>query len=215
MSNNPKSSSNSHALASVFGDIIAQAAKTAANTGATDAARRQQETRTRRLSGAGTASLILLDVSASMDERAGARRKIDILRDALAGVLPSPTRQHLIAFSSVPTALSSLADLSAPSGSTALHLALALAASHRPRHTLVVSDGRPDDETAALAEADRLPGIIDVLYVGADSDAQAMAFMRRLARAGAGRVVVHDVVRQATPAQLGTAIRGLLPAPTK
>lgn len=30
-----------------------------------------------------------------------------------------------------------------------------------------------------------------------------------------GHVVVHDVVRQATPAQLGTAIRGLLPAPTK
>ena len=55
-------------LSTVFGSILADAAKTPARTGVTEQFARRQE-------GAGTASLILLDVSSSMADRAGSRRK--------------------------------------------------------------------------------------------------------------------------------------------
>ena len=124
----------------------------------------------------------------------------------------------LIAFSSAPQVIPGLSDLPEPSGGTALHSALTLCASFRPRHTLIVSDGQPDDAPAALSAADALPGQIDVIYVGPDNDADAMAFMRKLARLGGGRVVVHDMKKNnarqpGPPAQLAQAIRGLLPAP--
>jgi len=48
---------------------------------------------------------------------------------------------------------------------------------------------------AALAEADRLTGVIHALYVGPDGDAAAIAFMRRLARLGGGSAVVHDLAK--------------------
>jgi hypothetical protein len=200
----PRDLSKFDALSNAFAGVIAQAAKSPAQTGVT-------EKFARRLVGAGTNSLVLLDVSASMQESVGTVRKIDLLRNALAAVLPA-SPAALIAFNSAPVRINSLADLPSPAGSTALHLALNAAAASLPRHTLIVSDGQPDDEAAALAAADRLTGLIDVLYVGADGDAAAIAFMRRLARTGGGRVVVHDVTKQAQPRYLGAAIRGLLPA---
>ena len=150
-----------------------------------------------RLSGAGTATVLLADVSSSMAESAGARPKIALLREALDSVWPSVSGAVLVAFGSIAAAVRSPADLPAPAGGTALHLALDAAAAHRPRKTVVVSDGRPDSEDAALDAAHRLPGLIDVIYCGPDSDAQAIDFLRRLARLGGGRVVVADVAREA------------------
>lgn len=193
-------------LSNIFAGVIAQAAQAPAETGAV-------ERFARRVRDAGTAQVILLDVSGSMADLAGGRRKIEILRDALAATLPASPGATLIAFASRPEPLASLAALPEPHGGTALHLALDAAAVHRPRHTLVVSDGQPDDAQAALDAAERLTGRIDVIYVGSDSDAAAVAFMRRLARTGGGSAVVHDVAKRTPPALLAQEIRGLLPAP--
>lgn len=167
-----------------------------------------------RLDGAGAGVVILADVSSSMDERAGLRRKIEVLAEALNGLWPELRGARLIAFGSTAREVGSPSDLPAPSGGTALHLALEEAAAGRPGKTVVISDGRPDSESAALAAADRLPGVIDVIYCGPDSDQQAIDFMYRLARAGGGRIFIRDIARD-PGLRLGSAIRALvgLPAP--
>ncbi len=167
-----------------------------------------------RIAGAGSGVVILADVSSSMGEAAGRRRKADLLADAIASAWPDLPGATLIAFGSTVSAVPGPSDLPPPSGGTALHLALDAAAAVHPARTLVVSDGRPDSESAALASADRLAGVIDVIYCGPDSDAEAIAFMYRLARVGCGRVVVRDVARESRP-RLDTAVRAALglPAP--
>lgn len=159
-----------------------------------------------RADSAGSGQVVLADVSGSMAEDAwGGRRKVEVLRGALEGAGPA----RLIAFASRPTPVSSPAALPEPGGSTALHLALDEAARVRPARTLVVSDGRPDSEWDALAAADRLPGAIDVIYVGPDGDHAAIDFMRRLASRGGGRYHGCDLRRSSAPL-LGSAVRALL-----
>lgn len=169
--------------------IIAKAAKSLpTDTGATA---RYKE----RLDCATSGVVILCDTSGSMGERAGSRRKIDHLREAVGGVIADLPDADLIAFDSGPRRVTLAADIPEPSGGTALHLALDQSATLRPRKTIVVSDGSPDSESAALAAAERLPGIIDVIYCGRDGDTKALDFMRRLARVGGGQVVTCDLVR--------------------
>lgn len=158
----------------------------------------------KRLESAGSGCVILADVSSSMAEPAGARTKIEVLREALASAPPA----RIIAFSSIPVEIFSPEALPYPSGGTALHLALAMAATMRPERTLVVSDGRPDGEGEAMAAASVLPGTIDVIYCGPDSDAGARDFLMRLARTGGGRYVAYDLQRGSVA--LAPAIRKLL-----
>jgi len=167
-----------------------------------------------RIEGAGAGVVILADVSSSMDERSGRRSKIQVLAEALDGLWAELPGARLIAFGSTASEIASPAELPSPSGGTALHLALELAALSRPAKTVVISDGRPDHESAALAVADRLSGVIEVVYCGPDSDQQAIVFMYRLARAGGGRVFIRDVVRDPS-LRLGSAVRAMvgLPAP--
>jgi hypothetical protein len=195
-------------LSNPLQSLIAGAARSLpATTGATERSRS-------RLTGAGTGTVILADVSSSMDERAGNRRKADILREALEGLWPEMPGARLIAFGSTAREIDDPRDLPAPSGGTALHLALDAAAIHRPRKTVVITDGRPDGEQAALDAAGRVPGLIDVIYCGPDSDAQALDFLRRLMRIGGGIIIVRDLVKDAR-LRLAPAIRDVLglPAP--
>lgn len=151
---------------------------------------------------------VLCDVSSSMDEAAGAKRKIDVLRAALA-MLPQDVR--IVAFSSYAAEIAAGAALPEPNDSTALHLALDCAAGIEPGRVIVISDGRPDDERAALTAAARLDARIDVIYCGPDNDRQGLAFMRRLARGG-GQVHRRSMARE--PQRLAATLRTLaLPAP--
>ncbi len=179
-----------------FAAILAAAA-TAPQTGAV--AKYQ-----RRLDAPGTTQVVVLDVSSSMAEMAGAQTKIELLRDALAGAPPA----RLIAFGSTAAEIASAVDLPAPSGGTAMHLALDLAATMHPWRTLVISDGQPDSEDSAIAAAARLPGTIDVIFCGPDSDTAARAFLMRLARAGCGRYVGHDL--RVGPRTLAPAVHLML-----
>jgi hypothetical protein len=161
------------------------------------------------------AVVVLCDCSGSMAESAGGRRKIDHATEALASVLPNVPGAVVVAFSSdaEESLLGSVTTLPEPSGGTAMHRGISAAGAHNPRLTVIISDGLPDSEEAALAAAEKLPGRIDVIYCGPDSDATALAFMRRLARIGCGTVVP---VNLATPRALTSAVQRLaLPSPRR
>lgn len=158
----------------------------------------------------GSGAAILADVSGSMAELAGSRPKIELLREALVDVLASHPDARLIAFASrarvcTPT------DLPAPGGGTNLAGAIDTLVPAAPALTIVISDGQPDAAAAALTAAARLTGVIHTLYCGRDDDAAAIAFMRRLARLGAGSAVVHDLRR--VQRALAQPLRALM-APT-
>lgn len=166
-----------------------------------------------RFQNAGTATILLCDVSSSMNERAGSKRKIDHLRAALDSVWSALPRASIYTFSSHVANASDPSRIGEPSGGTALHMGLGTIAGLRPARTIVISDGRPDDEVAALAAAEQLSGTIDVIYCGPDDDAQAITFMRSLARVGCGRVIVHDLVKHSQQPRLAGAVRQLLALP--
>lgn len=145
-----------------------------------------------RMANASDTVCVLADVSSSMSESAGAKRKIDHLLDALK-ILAG---EKIIAFNSSVMEIQHIAELPQPSGGTALHLALECAARFRPHQTVVVSDGRPDSANSAFAAADKITGTIDVIYCGPDDDTEAIAFMNRLTRRTGGQVIVADLVKR-------------------
>jgi hypothetical protein len=179
--------------------LVAAAAKTLpATTGATD----------RAATLAARPLIVLADVSTSMGELAGSRVKIDLLQEALATI---PASARVVAFGSYPSDLGAGRLLPAPSGGTALHLALDHVGRMPPARLLAISDGHPDDAGSALRAADRLGSVrIDVIYIGPDGDRIGMAFMRRLARGG-GAAQHHDLARP--QAKLPNIIASLLAAP--
>ena len=160
----------------------------------------------RRLNAVGPRVLVA-DVSGSMSSPAwSGRSKASVLGAAVADLMRETPAPCLIAFSS--RVYDRVSVLPEPNGTTALHLALACAVGYQPGATLVISDGQPDDEQHALAQAERLSGRIDTLYVGPDSDRAAIDFMRRLARVGCGRDMRADLGRPQP--RLGSTIRQLL-----
>lgn len=181
--------------------LIAAASKASPTTG--EVAR--HKARADAASAPGSARVVIADVSSSMAERVGAYSKISLLRDALAG----QRFDRLVAFAVKPVEVASADMLPLPCGSTALHLALDHAARWRPGRTLVISDGQPDSESMALESAAQLSGVIDVIYIGPESDAVAVAFMKRLARAGSGRCWTDDI-RKTGGAMLRSGITSML-----
>jgi hypothetical protein len=169
----------------------------------------------RRLNASGP-TVLLLDVSGSMAAAAwGGRRKIDILRDAVRDLM-STDAPRLVTFAATAAALPADAASTAipePAGGTALHRGIDAVSDLRPARTLVISDGQPDDEGRALAAAALLTGTIDVLYVGPDSDAAAIAFMARLARSGSGTMHKHDLMRSGSAALASVARRIMIAGP--
>ena len=156
-------------------------------------------------------TVVLADVSGSMASPAwSGRTKHSVLRDAIAATAQAG-RHELMAFAGGVTPSISAAELPPPGGGTALHLALQAAIGRDPGRILVISDGEPDDEQAALAAATQFGGVVDVLYIGPDANAAAMAFLRRLARAGHGQYQGSDIARAGQPALSQTMQQMLLP----
>lgn len=152
------------------------------------------------------AVVLLADISGSMSESAGERRKIDLLRDAIAASTQSaPAR--LFVFSSGVREVQSIPE---PEGSTNLAGALRTVQQVDPGVTLVISDGHPDNDGAALEVARTYRGAIDVLYIGPAGDSAAIEFMRALAKAAGGDVRMYDLARLGSAQMLLTHIAGLL-----
>ncbi|OBY87037.1 vWA domain-containing protein [Delftia sp. JD2] len=150
-------------------------------------------------------TVVLADVSGSMDSLAwGGRSKHSLLGEAIAATAAG---HEVLAFAEDVTPVPNASSLPPASGSTALHLALNAARERNPGRILVISDGEPDDEVAALAAAKAFPGVIDVLYIGPDSNAAAMRFLRSLAQAGHGRYEGSDIARAGQPALAHTVQR--------
>lgn len=151
---------------------------------------------------------VLADVSGSMSSQAwGGRSKHEVLREALSAI--DPGRHDLVAFSETAARIADAGDLPVPSGGTALDRGLEEAMRDGPGRILVISDGQPDDELAALAVARQFDGTIDVLYIGPDSDVMAMRFLEQLARCGRGQYHGSDIARATAPALVST-VRTLL-----
>lgn len=134
--------------------------------------------------------VLVLDVSGSMAEHCEpGRRKIDALREVVKSLRTSGSTFGQIVFESAPRLTDAIPE---PSGGTALHLALGLAATLRPRKLVLVTDGEPDDEQLALDAAARLARPIDVFYVGPGSQ-RAEKFLRDLARRAGGQYQKTDL----------------------
>lgn len=57
---------------------------------------------------------------------------------------------------------------------------------------IVISDGEPQHEVAALAEAEKYKNKIDVIYVGPENRPSGRNFLKRLAAASGGQIVTAD-----------------------
>lgn len=152
--------------------------------------------------------VVLADISASMGSPAwGGQRKIDVLREAVDGALMHQPHAKLFVFSANIRECKAIPE---PEHNTNLAAALREVCKLDPGITLVISDGQPDNEKLALEAARQFRGVIDVLYIGPQSDHAAIDFMKRLATVAGGEVRTHDVARLGNARQLQGHIAGLL-----
>jgi hypothetical protein len=151
--------------------------------------------------------VILLDRSGSMEQYVGNShdRRIDILRQAIEKI--NWQNYRLFAFDSDTTEVNSPDLIPEPRGSTNLDLAIDTIVPLHPCETLIVCDGEVDDETATLAAAAKLSGIISCLYIG-DDKGPGVDFMRQLAKIGCGKIYVQDITQGAIA--LGRSIERLM-----
>jgi len=150
--------------------------------------------------------VIILDTSGSMAYTGAKLSRISELKVALEQVW---SNQTLIAFSNTAREISSPLKIPTPQGGTALDKAFLLACRYDDLgHTLVISDGEPDDEDEALAAASRLSGSIDIIYCGDPENQRAIDFMNALVR-NRGKMVQHNWNGSLTLTQ---NIQKLLPA---
>lgn len=142
-------------------------------------------------------TVILLDVSGSMAEPVGQRRRIDVLADILGQVRPSaPPDTRVIAFASVVREVAPGDPLPEPGGGTDLRAALEYVARFRPARLIVITDGEPYDMDAALGAARALNCHIIAYYAGDERNHDAIAFITALAWSsgdGVGHSAVADL----------------------
>lgn len=165
----------------------------------------------KRINAPGENSVILLDVSSSMNEWVhSGEKKIDILRSVFH-LRTKADDEIAIAFSSIARIIPDFASIAQPNGNTDLEQAIALATTYKPRATLVISDGVPDSQTKALSAAQKLTGVINCLFIGNENDIEAIAFMKKLARLGCGKATVCDISKLNGAPRLHSVIALLLP----
>lgn len=150
----------------------------------------------------GANTIVLIDISGSMaatDSRGG-KTRYDVACEELRNIQAShPGQVAVIAFSCdvqfcpggtpPPYCISStnLADA----------LVFARTADVPSIRFIVISDGVPDSERAALAEAKKFKARIDTVFVGPEGDVEGgRAFLQRLAQASGGTPVTADRVME-------------------
>lgn len=160
----------------------------------------------KRFVGASEVIAVLADCSGSMADFVGSfhMSKWDHLQVALKDVVTSYPAIRIVAFDSVSKVVANPSELPYPSGSTDLAGALKLAAQWKPQKTIVISDGLPDNERAALKIADSMTGAIDTIYCGPDGD-PAVEFLQRLSKESGGSSAVWT-----GQTEIGCTIRGFL-----
>ena len=141
-------------------------------------------------------ALVIVDVSGSMaaNDSRGKRSRYEVALEELAKLQASmPGKVAVVAFSDgaefvpggVPMLMGGGTDLAAA-------LRFARMADGADMRFIVVSDGEPDDETAALYEAQLYEAHIDTVFVGPERYPVGRSFLQRLAAASGGRSVTAD-----------------------
>ena len=155
------------------------------------------------------ALIVVVDTSGSMgatDSRGG-RSRYDVACAELADLQQSmPGKVAVIAFSSdtvfvpggVPPFLGGGTDLAAA-------LQFAHVADTPGMRFVVISDGEPDDSSAALAAAATYTNRIDTVFVGPEANPHGRQFLQRLAKASGGKSMSADRAQE-----LRTSIESLL-----
>ncbi len=146
-------------------------------------------------------AVIIVDTSGSMnthDSRGGKSRYKVALEELAQLQANMPGRLAVIAFSSTtvfvpggqPPFLGGMTDLAGA-------LRFAKVADVPGMRFVIVSDGEPDDERAALTVAQSYSNRIDTVFVGPENDWHGgRAFLQRLAAASGGRHIAADRVQQ-------------------
>jgi len=157
-----------------------------------------------------TSTLLLLDVSGSMDEGIGGVRKIDRLRESVRDVIDR--------FPSLPVYVFShscyrVQPNSIPEPQTDTNLPEAFRVVGYRKHIILVSDGLPQEPEASIQEAVSRRHRVDIIYIGPGDDI-GEAFMRRLAQATGGREFTISTAEflRAGSKELARKIAGFLPA---
>lgn len=154
--------------------------------------------------------VLVCDYSGSMASMVQGKTKYEHLTLAVADCVRQWPGIKIVAFSCTAHLVSGPADIPQPSGGTDLCAGLSVASGLNPERTVVITDGYPNDRIRALAMARQMSGIIEVVYCGNDTDAEAIKFMNELAAAGCGSQVTWDAGRL----ELGEAVgRLMLEAP--
>lgn len=141
---------------------------------------------------------LLLDVSGSMAEDCGdGRAKIDALKEIARDF--AQVKQFCFSYDCVQGAPRAAA------GNTDMAGAFATIKARGIRHCVLITDGIPDSEPAALAAASGLK--IDVIYVGPPPEPP---FLARLARASGGQYGAGSLAQQK---QIAQQVKTLLALP--
>jgi len=140
--------------------------------------------------------VVIVDTSSSMgtyDSR-GRRQRYDVACEELAALQGSlPGKIAVLSFSQ--------ATLFCPDGKPFNHgggtdlagaLKFARVADVPDMRFIVISDGEPDSQSAALAEAAQYRNRIDTIYVGPESQPYGRDFLQKLAAASGGQMVSAD-----------------------
>ncbi len=133
--------------------------------------------------------VLLLDVSGSMQQSVGNRRKIDILRDAVERV---GIGMDIYCFSDRMTKTKYIPE---PQSSTNL-IGAFLELKGQSMQLLLISDGIADDPEDAIAAGILLGCPVNVLYIGSVGD-QGESFMRKLAESTGGKWLTLDTMQEA------------------
>ena len=151
-------------------------------------------------------TVLVCDCSGSMSDMAKTATKIAILAKTVNTLQTQFSNIKIIRFSSSAQLVSELHP--SASGGTALHKALDLAVSLRPAKVIVLSDGIPDNEDAALRSASKLSCPISCIYIGPEGGF-GWEFLKRLATGKGGQ---FSDVNLSQESQLESKIRKMLSA---
>ncbi len=194
----------SSALTNLLQDVVKKAASAPAGTNPELAKIRA------RFQDCGNDVVILADCSGSMAERIGGLpvRKIEHLRIALTDLLKYNPAAIIIIFGWGAQRIKNIRELPNENnlmGGTDMTSAIEEAAKLKPRRTVIISDGLPDNEKSASDAVDNLTGQVDAIYCGPDGH-PAIQFLQSLARKGGGNQMTFN----GTGVSLGTTMQRLL-----
>lgn len=155
--------------------------------------------------------IVIVDTSASMEahDAPGGKSRYEVACDELAKLQKTlPGKIAVIAFSDKTIFCPNGIPLNMHSGTDlAGALKFAKVADVDGMRFIVISDGEPDREEAAMNIARDYTNKIDVVYVGPETSPIGRDFLIRLAKASGGQAVTADRV-----AQLSTKVQYLLAA---